>query len=64
MAGMRGRRSPPAAWSAQAVVWRLATGYPAENFHTANLLAMAKDVEAATGGSFASRFIRATRCSR
>ncbi|WP_432728324.1 TRAP transporter substrate-binding protein [Variovorax sp. W6] len=41
---------PPAAWSAQAVVWRLATGYPAENFHTANLLAMAKDVEAATGG--------------
>lgn len=41
---------PPAAWSAQAVVWRLATGYPAENFHTANLLAMAKEVEAATGG--------------
>lgn len=33
-----------------AAVWRLATGYPAENFHTVNLLAMAKEVELATQG--------------
>ncbi|QRF57223.1 TRAP transporter substrate-binding protein [Variovorax paradoxus] len=33
-----------------ATVWRLATGYPAENFHTVNLMTMAKDVELATQG--------------
>ncbi|MET3381735.1 MULTISPECIES: TRAP transporter substrate-binding protein [Variovorax] len=33
-----------------ATVWRIATGYPLENFHTANLIAMAKDVELATQG--------------
>lgn len=33
-----------------ATVWRLATGYPAENFHTVNLLAMAREVALATQG--------------
>lgn len=41
----------PSAFSAPGTTaWRLATGYPAENFHTLNLVAMARDVEAATGG--------------
>jgi len=30
--------------------WRLATGYRAESFHTVNLMAMAREVEAATQG--------------
>lgn len=33
-----------------ATVWRLATGYPAENFHTLNLVEMTKEVERATQG--------------
>ena len=32
--------------------WKLATGYRAESFHTANLIAMARDVGVATQGSF------------
>jgi TRAP-type C4-dicarboxylate transport system substrate-binding protein len=41
----------PSAFSAPgATVWRLATGYPAENFHTVNLVAMAREAELATGG--------------
>ncbi len=32
--------------------WKLATGYRAESFHTANLSAMARDVGVATQGSF------------
>lgn len=36
--------------SGTATVWRLATGYPAENFHTVNLVAMAREVERATQG--------------
>lgn len=33
-----------------ATVWRLASGYPVENFHTMNLVEMAKEVERATQG--------------
>ncbi|MFM9924133.1 TRAP transporter substrate-binding protein [Variovorax sp. H27-G14] len=40
----------PATASTGATVWRLATGYPAENFHTVNLVAMAREVERATQG--------------
>jgi TRAP-type C4-dicarboxylate transport system substrate-binding protein len=40
----------PASAAPGATVWRLATGYPAENFHTVNLLAMAQEVELATQG--------------
>lgn len=32
--------------------WRLATGYRAESFHTVNILAMAREVAAATQGGF------------
>jgi len=36
--------------AAQSVKWDMPTGYPAGNFHTANILLFAKDVERATGG--------------
>ena len=39
-------------WARAATVWRLATGYRPETFHTVNVEAMAKDVLAATGGEF------------
>lgn len=42
----------PARAHAAATVWRLATGYRAESFHGQNLQALARDVEAATGGAF------------
>jgi TRAP-type C4-dicarboxylate transport system substrate-binding protein len=32
--------------------WKLATGYRAESFHTANIFAMAREVDAATQGGF------------
>lgn len=36
--------------AAQAVKWDMPTAYPAGNFHTANILMFAKDIERATGG--------------
>lgn len=36
--------------AAQGVKWDMPTAYPAGNFHTANILMFAKDVERATGG--------------
>lgn len=36
--------------AAQSVKWDMPTAYPAGNFHTANILMFAKDVERATGG--------------
>ncbi|MEO8805683.1 MAG: TRAP transporter substrate-binding protein [Burkholderiaceae bacterium] len=36
--------------SAAAAPWRLASGYRAESFHTANLMAMAREVDAAVPG--------------
>src|SRR5258706_14539538 len=33
--------------------WNLPAAYPADNYHTENLVAFAKDVEAATGGKLA-----------
>lgn len=38
---------------AQSVKWDMPTAYPAGNFHTANILMFAKDVERATGGKLA-----------
>lgn len=37
--------------AAAAPAWRLATGYRAESFHARNLLALARELEAATGGA-------------
>jgi TRAP-type C4-dicarboxylate transport system substrate-binding protein len=50
LVGGAGALSCAASAAPGATVWRLATGYPAENFHTANLLAMAKEVERSTAG--------------
>ena len=50
LVGSAGALSSAASAAPGATVWRLATGYPSENFHTANLLAMAKEVGLATAG--------------
>ncbi|UVH57741.1 TRAP transporter substrate-binding protein [Variovorax paradoxus] len=50
LVGGAGAFSSAASAAPGATVWRLATGYPAENFHTVSLLAMAKEVERSTAG--------------